>query len=367
MAKMTIGHRPVLASAALLLSIFTQPATFVIGTGAAQAAEDCSHFDMVSYGGDAGIPHRKFLADPFEQQWKTNVDLTPSSAADNLLVQLKAATGRPPYDTVPLDTGPQITFAAAGVVEKTPSVKDAPNLADVYKEYLPDTQGYGIPATYSIIGIAYNTQLVKDPPKSWADLWKPEYKGMLGLPTPESSLGSGFVWMAGKLNGGSDTNIDPAFKKLAGLKGNLVAIGANPGAVGNLLESGQVAIAPLWNNNTAILASKGVPLKWIMPTEGAIVVQSTMNIVKGAPCTAELDDYLNRALSVDYQTKAAAAPYFFGPTNSKVVVPDEAKPFMPSTPAEVAKLIHIDWATWDNSQAQIMDRFNKEVSTLVGQ
>jgi putative spermidine/putrescine transport system substrate-binding protein len=102
-----------------------------------------------------------------------------------------------------------------------------------------------------------------------------------------------------------------------------------------------------------------------MPTEGAIVVQSTLNIVHGAPCMAELKDYLNRALSVDYQTKASAAPYFFGPTNSKVVVPEEAKPYMPSTPDGVAKLIHIDWATWDKSRAAIVDRFNKEVSTLV--
>ncbi len=361
MATMTIGLNRLLAGAALLVSIASAPAAF------AASSDECSHFNMVSYGGDAGIPHRKFLADPFEKKWNTTVDLTPSSAAANLLVQLKAATGRPPYDTVPLDTGPQITFANAGVIEKTPSVKSVPNLADVYKEYMPDTQGYGVPATYSIIGIAYNPEMVKDPPTSWADLWKPEYKGLLGLPTPQSSLGSGFVWMAGKLNGGSDTDIDPAFKKLAGLKGNLAAIAANPGAVGTLLESGQVGIAPLWNNNTAILAAKGVPVKWIMPKEGAIVVQSTLNIIAGAPCANELEDYLNRALSVEYQTKAAAAPYFFGPTNKKVVVPDEAKPFMPSTPDEVAQLIHIDWATWDKSQAQIMDRFNKEVSTLVGQ
>jgi hypothetical protein len=52
------------ASTVLLVSVFSQPAAQAAGSAA-----DCKHFNMVSYGGDAGIPHRKFLADPFEQKW----------------------------------------------------------------------------------------------------------------------------------------------------------------------------------------------------------------------------------------------------------------------------------------------------------
>lgn len=336
--------------------------------GTVWAAEDlppeCKKYSMVSYGGATGEPHRLFLADPFEEQWGVSVDLVPTSSSD-VLVQIKAATGRPPYDTIPLDVGPQISWSKEGILEKSPAVAEVPNLADIYQEYMPDTQGYGVPATYSIIGIAYNPEIVNPPPTSWEDLWKPEYKGLVGIPTPVSSLGRGFVWMAGKLNGGDESNVDAAFEKLAALKGNLAVIAPNPPAVATLFERGEIAIAPLWNNNTAILKAKGVPVEWVAPKEGAIVVQSTMNIVKGSPCTAQLHDYLNRVLSVEYQTKAAAAPYFFGPTNRKVVVPDSAMAYLPATPEEVAKLIHIDWEAWDKNQEIILDRFNKEVTALV--
>lgn len=349
----------------LLASVLLLAAAPAASIAAENVPDECKAFSMASYGGPSGEPHRFFLADPFQERWGVTVDLLPTSSSD-ILVQIKAATGRPPVETIPLDVGPQITWSKEGVLQKTPTVEQVPNLADVYPEYMPDTYGYGVPATYSIIGIAYNPQLVKTPPTSWADLWKPEYKGLVGIPTPVSSLGRGFVWMAGKLNGGDEKSVEPAFDKLKALEGNLAAIAPNPPGVATLFERGEIAIAPLWNNNTAILKAKGVPVEWVSPSEGAIVVQSNMNAVAGAPCEPQVLDYLNRVLSVEYQTKAAAAPYFFGPTNRKVVVPDSSKAYLPSTPEEVAKLIHIDWAAWDVNREAIIDRFNKEITPIAG-
>ena len=42
-------------------------------------------------------------------------------------------------------------------------------------------QEYAIPYVWGITGIAYNKKYVKDPITSWADLWKPEYKGHIIL------------------------------------------------------------------------------------------------------------------------------------------------------------------------------------------
>lgn len=322
------------------------------------ASGDCDEFTMVSYGGATGEPHRFFLADPFEEEWGASVELVPSSGPE-VLAQIEAAAGDPPYDTIPLDVGPQIEWSQRGVLEETPSVDDVPNLADVYTEYMDDTYGYGVPATYSVIGIAYNPEVVTDPPTSWADLWDPKYEGLVGIPTPVSSLGRGFVWMAGRLNGGDESSIDPAFEQLEALRPNLSVIAANPPALATLFERGEIAIAPLWNNNTAALKATGYPVEWIAPEDGAIVVQSTMNIVTGAPCQDMLHDYLNRVLSVEYQEQAAAAPYYFGPTNRNVEVPEESRAFLPSTPEEVEQLLHIDWAAWDQHLDDILDRFNR--------
>ena len=49
------------------------------------------------------------------------------------------------------------------------------------------------------------------PPTSWEDLWKPEYKGRVGITGMASSLGTAFMVEIAKLNGGSETNVEPAF------------------------------------------------------------------------------------------------------------------------------------------------------------
>src|SRR5258708_1030902 len=45
-----------------------------------------------------------------------------------------------------------------------------------------DKDGYWVSMMFAGTIITYNTNLVKTPPTSWADLWKPEWKGKLAIP-----------------------------------------------------------------------------------------------------------------------------------------------------------------------------------------
>jgi spermidine/putrescine-binding protein len=60
--------------------------------------------------------------------------------------------------------------------------------------------------------IAYNTNLVKTPPASWADVWKAEFKGKLAIPDISGTSGQQFLMAAARLHGGSLENIDPGFE-----------------------------------------------------------------------------------------------------------------------------------------------------------
>ena len=63
-------------------------------------------------------------------------------------------------------------------------------LADLFQDYAPPNAADYDPAALvspklwprltAVWSIAYNTELVKDPPKSWMDLTKPEYKKLIG-------------------------------------------------------------------------------------------------------------------------------------------------------------------------------------------
>ena len=116
------------------------------------------------------------------------------------------------------------------------------------------SQGYGVPASYSLIGIAYNEKLVKTAPKAWTEVWKPEYRGKIGIPRASSNLGLGVLVIAAKVFGGSEDNLEPGWSKLQELK---PAVGRSPTQLLQMLEREEIALAPIWNNDAATAAQKG--------------------------------------------------------------------------------------------------------------
>ena len=72
---------------------------------------------------------------------------------------------------------------------------------------------------YGVLAFEVNTAVVKNVPKDWADLLKPEYKGQVALAGDPTRLEPGHpgVWAAALANGGSLDNAQPGldfFKQL---------------------------------------------------------------------------------------------------------------------------------------------------------
>ncbi len=313
---------------------------------------------VVSYPGDAQIPYRKFLSDPFEKKHPgLSVRLVPSESED-VVAQIKAARGTSPYDVVTLGVPRQISAVDEGWVEQTPRAA-LPNLAEVYPQFIKACRDTGIPETYSLIGLAYNPDKVPAP-HAWADLWKPEYKGKLGMTTPASNLGFAVVVMTAKLNGGSEDNLAPAWPKLRSLGPFVVA--PSPESLAQLFERGEVAIAPMWNNDAAILALHGFKLKFVQPAPGAIVVVSCMDVVKNSGQTALAREFLNDEISRGFQSHLADAPWYFGPTNRNVGIPAGSSAYMPATIEDLDRATYFDWVTAVKHRAEVTEQFDREFS-----
>jgi putative spermidine/putrescine transport system substrate-binding protein len=312
---------------------------------------------VVSYPGDAQIPYRKFLADPFEKEHHTTVRLVPSESED-VVAQIKATRGASPYDVITLGVPRQITGVEEGWVEQTPRA-DLPNLSQVYPQFISACKNTGVPETYSLIGLAYNPDKVRAP-KSWTDLWDPAYRGKLGMTTPASNLGFAMILMAARLNGGNEANLQPAFKKLHELGQFVVA--PSPEALAQLFERDEVAIAPLWNNDAAILALHGMKLKFVQPSPGAIVVVSCMDVIKGSPQANLARAFINQEISTTFQSRLAEAPWFFGPTNIHVAIPAAARDYMPITAEGLQSATYFDWDTAVKHRAEATETFDREFS-----
>jgi putative spermidine/putrescine transport system substrate-binding protein len=313
---------------------------------------------IITYGGKLQEPHR-WLADRMEKRHPgLRIRLVPSESQD-VVAQIKAAQGASPYDAMPNDEPPHLIGIRDGYVQKVKADR-VPNYPNAFPEFSRKSQGYGVPATYSLIGLAYNTQLVKTAPASWTDLWRPEYKGLLGIPRASSNLGLGFLAIIAKLEGGGEEQLDPAFRRLKELR---PVVGRSPSILTQLMERAEVGIAPLWNNGAAALADKGMPIRFVKPAPGPVAVISFFSEITGTRHPDLVAEWLNGILSVEYQAMAADRPYYFGPTVKGVAVPEAARPYTPATPEEVLRLQTIDWGKIAPARGAIVDRFDREFAS----
>lgn len=214
----------------------------------------------------------------------------PDASSADEVTAIKTLRGQP---TMPdsVDVGPSFT-----------SQLKADKLVDAYKtttwaeipDALKDPEGYWVASYYGVLSIGTNTKLVKNPPKTWADLKKPEYEGMVTINGDPREAGAAFaaVMAASLANGGSFDDIMPGITYFADLKksGNLQVIDVTPAAV----LSGEVPIALDWTYNfpglQAELDEAGFTFETSVPTDGVYGGYYAQSVVSEAihPCAARL-------------------------------------------------------------------------------
>lgn len=285
--------------------------------------------------------------------------LDPMLSVDQI-AKVRAAQANPPIDVMLHDPGPALVAIGQGLVEPYP-VAESKHYADL----IPAAQEPMGPAGFfQVVGLTYNPETVKTPPTSWADLWKPEFKGRVGITNLNSTLGTGFMVEIAKMHGGSEKNIDPAFKQIAALKPNLAAVAANPGALATLFQQGQVDISPGNFNAIQILKAQGVPVEFVAPKEGAIAFKTTLHVTKNAPNKDLAFKLIEAALSPEVQAKLMEEPYLVVPTNKKVAMKGViAKVLAKDQAALMSSFVFQDWKTINEGRSAWIDRFNKEIAT----
>ena len=153
--------------------------------------------------------------------------------------------------------------------------------------------------------IAYNTELVKNPPKSWMDLTKPEYGNkQIGQVIAPSG---GTTWT--RIMFERQVLGDDYWKKQAASAPALYPSGA---PLSDALVRGEVSIAPLLYNVIYTKKKDGAPVEIFFPPEGVPLNMYGAGITKTAanPNAAKL--FLNWALSdggADLHDQGARLPH----------------------------------------------------------
>jgi iron(III) transport system substrate-binding protein len=212
-----------------------------------------------------------------------------------------------------------------GMLEKyvSPEVKNAVNP-------LADFDGSFTPVRLGTLGIAYNTRFIKEPPKTWQDLFKPPYKGAFGIANPALS-GTAYVSVA---------MLEKAFgwEFFQKLKANGAKMGKGSGQVVDDTASGDLVASLAVDYITNDKIEKGATLALAYPPE-LLVIPSPVTIFKGTPNLEAAKKFVDFLLSKEAQEIIAAEGTL--PVRPDVQVP--AKFNLPTPQDALTRGIKVDY------------------------
>lgn len=117
--------------------------------------------------------------------------------------------------------------------------------------------------------IIVNTDVLKekglDEPTCYEDLLKPEYKGLISMPSPKSS-GTGYMFLKSLVNAWGE---DEAFAYFDKLNANILQYTSSGSGPVNALVQGEVAIGLGMTSGAVIKTNEGAPLKILYFEEGS--------------------------------------------------------------------------------------------------
>mgnify|MGYP003378226322 CR=1 FL=1 len=180
------------------------------------------------------------------------------------------------------------------------------------------------------LGIAYNTRLIKDPPKTWQDLTKPQFKGAFGIANPA-------------LSGTAYMSVALLAKQLGwgyfeGLRSNGAKMGKGSGQVVDDTASGDLVASLAVDYITLDKVDKGATIALVYPPE-MLVVPSPVAIFKGSPNADAARKLVDFLLSKEGQTIIANEGTL--PVRTDVKAPDKYK--MPSADEALKRSIKVDY------------------------
>ncbi|MBA7566206.1 hypothetical protein ES708_07894 [subsurface metagenome] len=202
---------------------------------------------------------------------------------------------------------------------------------------LKDKDGYYCAARLLNMIIAYNTNEVKDKPTSYRDLLNPNYKGKVGLADPSYS-GAALYTVATLVQ-----SEEFGWNYFSRLYENDMQIIKSNTPLNQAIADGE-----LWLGITIDFMARGlkieapdVPIDYVFPEEGAVLVPSPIAITKDSQNIAGAKAFVDFILSKEGQELMSAqgvAPVRLDVTPPSGIPTITQMKIMPSNPAEILRL-----------------------------
>jgi putative spermidine/putrescine transport system substrate-binding protein len=239
--------------------------------GAASAQTKTLYIGM--NGGTMEKAYTQYVFPAFEKLYGAKVVVVPGTSSD-ILAKAQANKERPQMHVMFLDDGIMVRAIGMGLCQKQ---RPNPSLHEIYPAArFKDDMASGV--SLGMTGLAYNAKMFKEKgwaaPTSWMDLADPKYKGKVVFQSmSSSSFGLHGFLMFNRIQGGNDKNVEPGFKAWPTTVGpNVLEYIPSSAKLSEMVQTGEAAIFPLTPTAVAALKTKGIPVEYAPPKEGAVVL-----------------------------------------------------------------------------------------------
>ncbi len=229
-----------------------------------------------------------------------------------------------------------------------------PNLEQMYDwaKLFP----YGVSYGLIVFGLARSVQTPAL--RSWTDLWRPEFKGRLGMPAIGNTQFPMMLIMLAEIFGGSASNIEPAIRKLAELEP--VALSFFWGQWADAAKSGKLLAVPEFNYSLLDAKAAGIDFAFDYPEEKAIAADNTMSIVKGSANVDLAHAFLNVTFDAEVQAEFCAT-WLGSPANKNAKIAPSIQGRVPLAADILDKVRFFDLGFIATKRAEWTEALNSRV------
>ncbi|MEG0340250.1 MAG: extracellular solute-binding protein [Oscillospiraceae bacterium] len=238
----------------------------------------------------------QYFVDKLNKQFPNyKIDLQYMSTG-NLGAKLKAEGEKSECDII-------LALESSYLIQNEESLADLSSYpTDKYLDnILPKNKKY-LPIERDAASIIIRTDLLKEKglqePKSYQDLLKPEYKGLISMPNPKSS-GMGYAFLKSLVNAYGE---DEAFKYFDELSKNITQFTSSGSGPVNALVQGEAVIGMGMTFQAVNEINAGIPLKILVFEEGSPNTICGFAMLKGRDTKTAVKavfDYINEVLIYD--------------------------------------------------------------------
>lgn len=224
------------------------------------------------------------IIDCFGLVYGVDVNADYFSSNEELYTKMSFGEDVNPYDVIHPSDYMIGVLIREGILQKLDQGKlpNTKNLdAGLVKAY-GDTVGYLVPYQMGTQAIVYNTETVTNPPKSWADLWKPEYKSrIVAVDDNRVIIGMALLTLGYDVNSTDETQLEEAKQKLIELMPNIRVFDSD--SPKTPLLAGDVDLGIVWNGEAFLAQQENPAFEYVFPQEGSIIFYDGMGIPVNAP------------------------------------------------------------------------------------